>query len=58
MVFSHQDCFAGQRPGWPGAARVGGAKGCFGEHLAEEGVVLLHVGMVGALFLSIHYSAT
>ena len=27
---------------------MGGVEGCFSEHLAEEGLVSLHVGMVGA----------
>ena len=28
---------------------MGGVEGCFSEHLAEEGLVSLHVGMVGAI---------
>ena len=48
---SDQDCFTGQSPGCRGslgagwkAAGSGGVEGCFGEHLAEGGLVSLHVG--------------
>ena len=53
---SDQDCFTAQSPGCLGslgagwkAAGIGGVEGCFGEHLAEEGLVSLHVGVVGAI---------
>ena len=53
---SDQDCFTGQSPGCLGssgagwkAAWIGGAEGCFGEHLAEGALVSLHVGVVEAI---------
>ena len=59
MVFSRQDCSTGQSPGCRGslgavwdAAGSAGVEGCFSEHLAEEGLVSFHVGMVGAIYIT------
>ena len=53
-LVSHQDCFIGQSAGCLGSLRAGcgwdwrrGA--VFGEHLAQGGLVSLHVSVVGAI---------